>query len=127
MAIQVRWESTARNAIYLEIQRGWTWPDLHEAIHQADQLITSVPHTVHLLIDIRKAGGLPRDFMTAAGDIFAQGEARTNEGQKIVIGAGMLIRAAYSGFLAVYGRQLQGRPFIFADSLDEARAMVGAK
>jgi hypothetical protein len=124
MQIEVKWDNETQAAIYMKFQRGWTWPDLHRAVDQADQLIVSVPHTVHLIIDIREAGGLPPDFMSAAGELFAQGDARPNEGRKIVVGAGAIIRAAYNGFTAVYGRQLQGRPFTFAGSLDEARAMA---
>jgi hypothetical protein len=121
MHIEVTWDNEAKKAIYMKFQRGWTWPELHRAVDLADQLIISAPHTVHLIIDIREAGGLPSDFMSAAGELFAQGDARPNEGKKIVVGAGTLIRAAYNGFTAVYGRQLQGRPFTFARSLDEAR------
>lgn len=127
MQIEVKWDNETKTAVYLKLQRGWTWPDLRQAIEQADELITSVPHKVNLIIDIREAGGLPRDFMSAAGDIFAQGgEARSNEGKKIVVGAGALIRTAYKGFLAVYGSQLQGRPFTFAGSLEDARLLASA-
>ncbi len=125
MAINVKWEDEQRTVIRIAFQRGWTWDDLNKAIVQADQMIISVPHEVHLLIDIRNAGGLPRDFMTRAGDIFAQGDARPNEGQKVVVGASWLIRSAYNGFRAVYGSQLQGRPFIFADSPEDAQGLLG--
>lgn len=125
MQIEVRWDNEAKTVIYLKFQRGWSWPELRRAVETADQLIISVPHTVHLMIDIREAGGLPRDFMSAAGELFEQGSARPNEGKKIVIGAGALIRTAYKGFLAVYGRQMQGRPFTFAATLDEAREIAG--
>ncbi|MBL8165556.1 MAG: hypothetical protein JNJ61_26470 [Anaerolineae bacterium] len=124
MSIKIGWDSAEQQIVRLEFQRGWTWDTLNKAIQRADDLIISVPHTVHLIIDIRNAGGLPGDFMTRAGDIFAQGDARPNEGKKVVVGAGPLIRAAYSGFLAVYGHKLQSRPFHFASSLDEARDMV---
>ena len=94
------------------------------AIEQADQLITSENHTVHLVIDIHDAGGIPGDFISRAGELFAQGGARSNEGQKIVVGAGTLMRMAYKGFLKVYGSKLEGRPFIFADNLDAARTIL---
>ncbi len=124
MAIQVMWANPEQTCVRVTLQRGWTWNELHRAIQQADDLIVSVTHTVDLLIDIREAGGLPGDFMTRAGDIFAQGEARPNEGQKIVIGAGWLIRSAYTGFVKTFGSQLQGRPFRFAASLEEAQALL---
>src|SRR5690242_19616547 len=124
MQINVGWDNSDHRIMRIVFQRGWTWQDLRQAIHQADDLINSEPHTVHLVIDIHDAGGLPGDFITRAGELFAQGEARSNEGQKIVIGAGTLIRMAYKGFLKVYGYKLEGRPFTFADNLDEARAML---
>lgn len=126
MPILVQWDNPEKSIVRLEFERGWDWDVLKQAIQQADDLITSVSHTVHLIIDISKAGGLPRDFMTAAGDLFEQGEARANEGEKIVVGAGMLIRAAYAGFQAVYGYRLATRPFQFVGNLEEARNLVKA-
>ena len=126
MQINVAWDNTDHRIVRIVFQRGWTWQDLHHAVQQADELIISKPHTVHLVIDIQDAGGIPGDFITRAGELFAQGDARSNEGQKIVIGAGALIRIAYKGFLTVYGNKLEGRPFAFADNLDAARAMLAA-
>lgn len=124
MSITVNWADDRQNVIHLELQRGWKWHDLYAALEQVDKLIVSVPHTVHLLIDIRRAGGIPADFITAAGDMFAKGSARPNEGKKIVVGAGPLIRMAYTGFVSTFGSQMKNRPFLFASTLDEAQAML---
>ena len=124
MQINVGWDNNDHKIVRIVFQQGWTWHDLRQAIHQADQLIVSEAHTVNLVIDIHDAGGIPGDFITRAGELFAQGDARSNEGQKVVIGAGALIRMAYKGFLKVYGSKLEGRPFTFADNLDAARAML---
>ena len=123
MHIHVQWADDAHNIVHLTFERGWTWDDLKAAIHQADALIDSVEHTVHLIIDIRN-GGIPNNFLAAAGDIFAQGEARANEGKRVVIGAGMLIRAAYRSLQAVYGAKLADRPFLFAGNMDEAQRLI---
>lgn len=123
MHIQVEWANHEQNVVHLTFQRGWTWDDLKQAIQRADTLIDSVEHTVHLIIDIRN-GGIPNDFLQAAGDIFAQGEARANEGTRVVIGAGLLIRAAYRSLQAVYGSKLADRPFQFASNLEEAHALI---
>jgi hypothetical protein len=124
MAIHVGWGNPEQTAIHLEFERGWKWDDLYAAIQAADDLIISVPHKVDLIIDIRKAGGIPHDFMNVAGDVFASGDARDNEGQKIVVGAGWLIQTAYGTFLKVYGSHLKNRPFLFASSMDEAQTML---
>jgi hypothetical protein len=124
MTIQVNWDNPQQTIINIIFQRGWTWAQLQAAIQRADDLIGNVPHPVHLLIDIREAGGLPGDFITRAGELFAQGEARPNEGRRIIVGAGPLIRVAYNTFLRIYGQRLNGRAFLFAGSVDEARAMI---
>lgn len=124
MSISIDWHNNEQNAIHLSFERGWTWEHLQQAIQQADSMIGSVSHTVHLIIDLRNGGGVPGDFMSVAGDIFSQGEARANEGQRVVVGAGMLIRAAYRGLLAVYGGHLAERPFLFAANLEEAQHLL---
>lgn len=125
MGINVAWTDATQTVIKLDFQRGWTWDDLYAAIKQADSLIISVPHRVDMIIDISHAGGLPRDFMKVAGDVFDSGEARANEGYKIVVGASGLIQFAYNGFVKVYGHKLQNRPFQFASSLEAAYTMLG--
>lgn len=122
MGIQVSWEDI--HTILIQFQPGWKWDDLYAAVGEADEMIVKTPHRVNMVIDIQQAGGLPRDFLNVAGDLLNQGEARANEGQKIVVGANWLIRTAYQGFLKVYGHKVEGRPLRFASSLDEARSML---
>ena len=124
MQIQVGWDNPQQNIVHITMGRGWTWDELQDAIQSADDLIISVPQVVHLVIDIREAGGVPRDWMTRAGQLFAQGEARANEGQKFIVGAGMLIRAAYQAYAAVYGQE---RPFQFAATVEAAREMIAGR
>lgn len=126
MGIAVKWddENPVHTTIHLRFESDWTWADLHEAIDVADSMIVSVEHTVNLIIDIRDAGGIPRDFMQAAGEIFAGGNAQPNEGKRVVVGAGRLIQLAYNGLARVYSQQLENRQFLFASNLDEARALL---
>lgn len=124
MHITVDWDNENRTIIRFQFQRGWTWDNLRAAIGQADDLITSVDHPVNLVIDIREAGAIPADFMSGATDIFASGEARANEGVKVVVGAGRLVRMAYDALRRLYGSKLEGRPFLFASSLEEAYKLL---
>ncbi len=124
MSIVIQWDNPEQTVIHLELRRGWIWEELKDAIREVDKLITSVDHTVHIMIDIRKAGSIPGDFMSIAGDIFASGDARSNEGKRVVIGAGTLIRMAYKGVLAIYGHKLANRPFLFASSVEEAEKLI---
>lgn len=126
MSIDVRWIDDTQRAVILTFHPGWTWQALYAAIDTADGLIGSVTHPVDLLIDLRQAGRLPGDFMQAAGEVFASGEARANEGRRIVIGAGPILRAAYGAFLRL-NRKAAERPLIFAGSLAEAQAVLARR
>ena len=122
MSIDVNWGKI--DTIHLTFEPGWNWDQLKTAIAESDAMIVSVEHPVHLIIDIRKGGGLPSDFLSRAKDIFAQGEARANEGQRVVVGAGRLLRMAYKSLVAVYGQHLAERPFLFANDIDEAQRLL---
>jgi hypothetical protein len=123
MSIDVDWMDGTRQAVRLTFQPGWTWQGLYAAISAADGLIGSVTHPVDLLIDLRQAGRLPGDFMQMAGKVFASGEARSNEGRRIVVGAGPILRAAYGAFLKI-NRRAAKRSLIFAGSLADAQAVL---
>lgn len=122
MNITVTWSTPS--VVLLQFTPGWTWNDLYAAIKQADTFIASVEHTVHLVVDLTRAGRIPGDFMRVAGDVFASGAARPNEGRRVVVGASPLIRAGYSALARVYGGDLRARPFHFTGSLDEAHALL---
>jgi hypothetical protein len=126
MSINVNWADETHHAVQLTFHPGWTWQGLYAAITAADGLIGSVAHRVDLLIDLRQAGRLPGDFMQMAGDVFASGEARSNEGRRIVIGAGPILRAAYGAFLRL-NRKAAERPLIFAASLSDAQAVLDGR
>lgn len=127
MTIAIGWYNPEQTIIHLELKRGWKWDQLKKAIAEADTMIISVEHTVHVLIDIRQAGGVPTDFLSAAGEIFASGDARPNEGKKVVVGAGLLVRTAYNGLVSVYGHKLAKRPFLFAANIQEARTLLNKR
>jgi hypothetical protein len=124
MGIQVSWANA--QTVLITFQPGWVWDELYASVGEADRMIVNAEGTVHLIIDIRKAGGIPRDFLNVAGDLLNQGSARDNVGEKVVVGANWLIRTAYQGFLSVYGHRMEGRPLRFASNLDEAQAMLTA-
>lgn len=122
MNIAVSWHTPS--IILLQFRPGWSWDDLYAAIKEADALIASADHVVHLVIDLSRAGRIPGDFLRVAGGVFASGAARSNEGQRLVVGAGALIRAGYNTLAHVYGGSLRARPFRFVNSLAEAYALL---
>ncbi len=123
MAILTRWDNKKKTVVLLEFESEWTWPDLEVAIHKADELIGSVEHFVDLIIDLEGAA-IPRDIMTGAKNLLASGEARPNEGARVVVGANGALRAIYQTVQKTFNSDMEGREVLFADTLADARAII---
>ncbi len=124
MSIEVGWDTPEQTIIHMRFLRGWTWDDVRAAVQQVDDYLVATPHTVHLLLDIREAGGLPRDFSGVIGELLKQGEARSNEGRRVVVGANFMLRTVFSSVQSLYGRQLKDRAFQFADTPEQAHKLL---
>jgi hypothetical protein len=114
--IEIQWADDAHTRIDITLRRGWAWNDLRQAVDAADAMIGSVSHTVNLLIDIREAGGLPKDFLQVAGDLLGQGDPRPNQGETLILGANWMLKTAYQAVMRLYGSEMQKRPLRFVDS-----------
>lgn len=93
MGIITRWDDKQQTIVLLEFETSWTLDDLKQAVQEADALIGSVDHRVDLLIDIEDSR-MPSDFMGMARVLLAEGEARANEGRRVVVGASVMFRQA---------------------------------
>ena len=124
MSIEVGWGTPEQTVIHMRFQRGWTWDDVRVAVQQVDDWLVSTPHTVHMLLDIREAGGLPRDFSGVIGELLKQGEARPNEGRRAVVGANFMLRTVFASVQSLYSRQLKDRAFQFADTPEQAHKLL---
>ena len=123
MAIVTRWDNRQKSAIILEFESEWTRADLEEAVQKADKLIGSVDGVVHLIIDL-EGTSIPGDFLSMARDLLSSGEARPNEGARVVVGANGAIRTAYQVLQKTLLGAVEGREALFADSLADARAIL---
>ncbi len=123
MAIVTRWDNKQKSAIILEFESEWTRADLEAAVQKTDRLIGSVDQVVHLIIDL-EGTSIPSDILSLARDLLAAGEARPNEGARVVVGANGAIRTGYQMLQKTLLSAVQGREVLFADSLADARAIL---
>lgn len=123
MAIVTRWDNKRKTVILLEFESEWTWDELEEAVQKADSLIGSVHHFVDLIIDLEGAS-IPRDILTGAKNLLASGEARPNEGARVVVGANGALRTIYQTLQKTMNNDVNGREVLFAPSLSDARAII---
>lgn len=123
MAIVTRWDNKQKSAIILEFESEWTRADLEAAVQTTDQLIGSVDRVVHLIIDL-EGTSIPSDILSLARDLLSAGEARPNEGARVVVGANGAMRTAYQMLQKTLLSAVEGREVLFAASLADARAIL---
>ncbi|MCA9914490.1 MAG: hypothetical protein KC496_14150, partial [Anaerolineae bacterium] len=121
--ILTTWDDTARTRVLIEFETSWTWDELESAIEAVDQMIGSVTHQVDVMIDV-EGSTLPKDFLSAAKNLLANPEGRPNEGSRVVIGAGKVIRTAYQTLQKTFGEKLVGREIVFAEDIPQARSLL---
>ena len=123
MAIVTRWDNKKKTVILLEFESEWTWDELEVAVQKADNLIGSVEHFVDLIIDLEGAS-IPRDILIGAKNLLSTGEARPNEGARVVVGANGALRTIYQTLQKTLSHDVARREVLFAPNLSDARAIL---
>ena len=123
MAIVTRWDNKKKTVILLEFESEWTWEELEAAVQKADGLIGSVEHYVDLIIDL-EGTTIPRDVLNAAKTLLASGEARPNEGARVVVGANGALKTIYQTIQKTFNSAVEGREVLFAPNIADARAIL---
>lgn len=125
--ISVRWdmraEDTPPTIVLWEFQRGWTWNDFHAARQISEGLVRSVAYDVDLIFNLNKT-------TVPQGNTLQQLRAMSrntspNVGTRIVANADGFAIAIVRVGLKAFGFGPGG--IGFADSLEEARAMIAKR
>ena len=123
MAIVTRWDNRKKTIVLLEFESEWSWDELEAAVQKADSMIGAVEHYVDLIIDL-EGTSIPKDIFSAAKTLLDSGEARPNEGARVVVGANGAIRTIYQTFQKTFNSAVEGRDILFAPSMADARAII---
>ncbi len=122
MAIITRWDNKKKSVVLLEFESEWSWGELEEAVQKADSLIGSVENFVDLIIDL-EGTSIPKDVVNAAKTLLASGEARPNEGARVVVGANGAMKTIYQAVQKTLNN-VSEREILFAPSIADARAII---
>jgi len=122
MAIITRWDNKKKSVVLLEFESEWSWGELEEAVQKADALIGSVENFVDLIIDL-EGTSIPKDIVNAAKTLLASGEARPNEGARVVVGANGAMKTIYQAVQKTVNN-VSEREILFAQTISDARAII---
>jgi len=121
MGIRVQWDNRQQTIILMTFEGRWVWRELQEAVLVCNEMIESVPHHVHFILD--RHGGLwtPGNLlvnMRKIIDLFTP-----NDGYRMIVGDNPLIKE----MLSLYSRinADSGFRYRYANSVNEARTFLG--
>ena len=87
MKITVDWyDPETKSILIYHFSDGWTWNDYINAGNEAVQLISSVPHTVHTIMDVRDVSLVPKGAITQMRRAVSI-EPQSNNGQYVIVGS----------------------------------------
>lgn len=59
MSIHVSWDDPNCTLIHMDLRQRWTWGEFQEALRHVRELMHSVPHAVHLLMNTTESASFP--------------------------------------------------------------------
>src|SRR5258705_6013933 len=123
MAITVQWDNPEQTIIRFEYSGQWTFRDLFDAMHEARNLMDSVGHRVHGIIDMRESKLMPNGALSLGRNVTMR--KHPNQGKTVIIGANSFARTLYDVYRKVYRSTFDESAYSFAATIEEARLNLG--
>ena len=67
MPIQVSWGNEAKTYTVFRFTGRWTWDEYHAAVAEGFKLVTDIPYTVNILIDMADCHLFPQNLHSNLG------------------------------------------------------------
>ncbi|MDX1991195.1 MAG: hypothetical protein SF029_02320 [bacterium] len=115
MSITVDWDNNEKTIIRQTYVGKWTWDEFYASCEEFALLAQTVPHTVHMLIDMRHAGPLPGGALSHIG---ALNRLPPNMGRIVAVGVGSFVMRMFNVAAAV--RPAVKERILIVATLDEA-------
>lgn len=64
MPISVRWDNTEKTCIYYEFIGQWSWDEFDAVYADVYEMLDTVNHKVHAIVDLRNSHLLPQNTLT---------------------------------------------------------------
>jgi hypothetical protein len=121
MLSTVEWGTPQQTVIIQTYTGNWTIQDQLAIADQSKALSETVPHQVHVIVDVRKAYGVPKMLVS---QIAPELERRVpqNQGQLVVVGASKFIQGLIEIAKMVAPRATDNLHFV--RTLDQAWALL---
>ena len=123
-AIEIAWDSEAKNYIIVNFKEDWTWEQFHAAVRQMHEMVRSVNYTVDMVMWHQAKfpqGNLLSNFRSAVRD------QPKNTGQIIIVP--LITRSPIISFMKTLANALEQiyperSKILMVDSMDEAKLIL---
>lgn len=117
MSISVKWDNPEQTVLRYEFGERWNWQAFEAAVERGFTLMEAVPHTVDVVMDMRKSQRLPDGALLWWKKALAA--APRNQGQTVMVGSSREVLAAMSMFRRINKR--------YSGSVALARSVLAAR
>ncbi len=122
MGIVVQWDNPEQTIVRFLYSGQWTFGDLFDAMQIARELMDSVHHPVHGIVDMQDSKLMPNGALSLGRNVTMR--KHPNQGKTIIVGASGFARTLYDVYRKVYRTTFDESAYAFASSLEEARLML---
>ena len=120
MSVELRWLNVEHTILFYDVRGVWTWADMYAAVVRAHNIMDTLDHTVHSIVDMSAAGRMGDNPLTHGRRLGAATHPRA--GLSIFIQAPAFMRVLF-GTLGRLNPQLKYR-IQFASTREEALAVI---
>ncbi len=124
MPIQAVWDNEEKTVIRYIIDGHWTWDEMNAAVAVSNAWLDEANRKIDFIHDMRSSEGVPPGALTQLKRYI--GKEHPNTGRSVVVGAKKSVANSFAKGLLDMVHKLYKRDwgFVFADSLEEARALL---
>ena len=122
MSIQVAWDSDDYTVLRYIFYGWWSWQDLDDAVAIAEPMIRSVPHPVHVLIDLRESCDVPN--LDTMEDTRAMSMAPGTSSYLILTGEIWMTRKFYELSKRLYRSRRPRNLIAYSEVIHQARDII---
>lgn len=120
MSIQIIWEDKQKSVMRQVFSGRWTVEEYRRSVEKTQKLLKGLPHTVHIIVDLRESEGTPSNILSAAR--FADAQMPDNLGMVMIVNADAFDRTIVSMAERIAPRLLHQHSY--AHTIDEALARI---
>jgi hypothetical protein len=122
MPVTIEWDNAEKTLVRMEMIGDWTWDEARAGAERGYAMLDSVDYEVGVIIDYSQGAGLPAHALSNARSMIQRRHPRT--GLTVFVGANAVFMALWNVFSKVYVLFARKQNSVFANSVEEARAIL---